>query len=277
MSAWRWLVLVSLTVLLVVWLATGSPSFQDCVSQHQKADTEEAFKKIISDLLVYRGCVGPILHTNESGITALSTFVIAVFTAILGGFTVKLAGSTRIAADAARDSVRVAEKSLEAIEAPRLDVVDTKCRIFAQDIANRMYPGSAPPPEVDTFFFNTGRSTAIIQQIYQELFFVPAMVDSPRFSVMCEGKFGITVTTPNTKTLAFPCKFHRSLTAEEIEGVRSGSTFVYLLGEIIYDDLLDWRHQYNFFLRYYPAKSGSEEFFSAESVEHNTHTKKKKS
>src|SRR5664280_2084121 len=97
-----WALFWVLCVAFVIWLIGGSPSFQDCINQPQNKNAAQGLEEIVANLFIYRGCIGPFIHANESDITAVSTLFIAVFTAVLGIFTVRLARSTRIAANEAK-------------------------------------------------------------------------------------------------------------------------------------------------------------------------------
>ena len=204
----------------------------------------------------------------------ITDVAIAIFTGLLVLSTVGLFWATNKTANAAKDSADISRIALETIEAPHIEVVDHEIRIFPQAAHDRMYPGSAPPPEIDLFFFNTGRSTAVIQSIRREMFVVSGMdrLRQPVFTEMSGHSNGRTVTAANTKTLAFTCRFDRSLTAEELEGIRTGDLTVFVLGEMIYDDRLDWQHTYNFLLAYVHASKS----MAAVGTGANKHTKIKK-
>jgi hypothetical protein len=200
-------------------------------------------------------------------------FWIAFSTVIIAAFTVALVFSTIGLWVATNRAAATAEKALLSLEGPMLFLVDVKDRIFPQAAADRLYPGSAPPPEVDFFLFNTGRSTAIVQRIKSELMLLESDPPDPDFTDKVQRRSGVTVIAANVKTLPLTCKFHRSLTADELERLRAGSLSLYLMGAVTYGDTLGYRNNYVFFSKFIPAISSECKFVA---FGHKNHHHKEK-
>jgi hypothetical protein len=225
--------------------------------------------------------IGAFIKKHPHEITAAATLAIAAFTFTLWWTTWNLWKSSdeqikvaRTAAEAAKKSADTAEFALVALEGPFLFVVDVRDRIFPAPMADRMYPGSAAPPEVDIYLFNTGRSTAVIQEIRYEITLHERDPVAPVFTDKVITRGGVTVTAVNVKTLPLTVKFWRSLTAPELAAIRAKTLHVYVQGEITYSDTLGYENVYYFFTKFHPDIAGDCKFSAV--GPHNYHTKKKR-
>jgi hypothetical protein len=232
MKTVRWGLFGVLCFLFLYWLVMGSPSFENCISQGQTADTEEALQKIITNLLLYRGCVGPFLYANETTITALSTAVIAIFTAILGGFTVVLAGATRTAATAAKKASETAERALVAVERP----------ILVVSILEKFY-AVAVKPKFSINIENAGRQVANTNGITVSLVIqkdsnfpsataIDAVDGSTCTTIPVVGQFVIKPAA----SISISCQRQGPITADQVDGITNGTLYAFFTVGIIYND-----------------------------------------
>jgi hypothetical protein len=173
-------------------------------------------------------------------------------------------------ADAAQKSAETAENALIMLEGPNMFMVDAQDRILPEAVSQE----NAPAPEADIFFFNTGRSTAIIQSARHELMLYVTEPANPDFSQFASVRSGPIVTPPNTKTSNFPCKYHRALMKEEAEKIRNKILSVYLLGELVYDDNLGFRTTYTFFSKFHPDRTGDLKFIPLKPSHNRQHKEK---
>jgi hypothetical protein len=89
--------LVVLLIGAIGWAVGGSKSFQACIeSESQRANqTKDQGSSVLSVPIIYRDCLGHFVTENDPAITAISTFVIAIFTLVLAGITDRQARLTK--------------------------------------------------------------------------------------------------------------------------------------------------------------------------------------
>lgn len=258
MSKPRWAILIMLGILLVLWFVAGSPSFESCVSPQQNSDAQDALQKIISNLLIYRRCIGPFLHTNEGGITALSTVIIAIFTGILGGFTISLAKATKIAADAAAD----AAKAAVATDRARFYVVIKKHNISALIKWLNHYPSSETmplnfEPKIEYTFKNYGKTPGIILEVSHGIASNVGVPDGPVYSVsghMFSERMIAADAETETVTCDAPIMFQ---TIGDGLPITQGRCHVWFWGRVDYRDVFGQPQVHRFLMRYVRMGSGS--------------------
>jgi hypothetical protein len=90
-SAW---ICGAAAVVAIVWIVESSQSFQSCIKDAQYEKGEQSLQKILTDLSILirwqKDCLGVFIDQNDGTITALATFLIALFTLTLWQSTNKL-------------------------------------------------------------------------------------------------------------------------------------------------------------------------------------------
>ncbi len=257
MSKTKWSLLIFVGMILLIWLVVGSPSFESCVNDQQNTDAKDAFQKIVSNLLIYRRCIGPFLHTNEGGITALSTVVIAIFTAILGAFTVSLAKATKIAADAAKESADAAVS----VEGALL-LIRPKFHTY-WEVAGKfgaLYPNS---PDMGHFshqvtaefdFRNYGKTAAIILDASVRLHFgesEPSSIYTPKNLLELPNE---TVLISGANTQEFSISMDSFLDMRDAIAINAGEKSIWLVGYTIYADIFNRTCEGQFLFKFNPRQ-----------------------
>lgn len=238
---------------------------EEAQQRSERGALERKLLELTNDLAAYA-----LALFSATGVLLFATLGLLISAFKQSGVMKKSLSVARTSADAAQKSAATAENALTMLERPTMFVVDVQDRILFEAAS----PGNAPAPEADIFFFNTGRSNAIVQSARHELMLYVTEPADPAFSQFASVRNGTIVVPPNAKTSSFPCKYHRGLMKEEIEKIRSKVLSVYLLGELIYDDNLGFRTTYTFFSKFHPDTTGDLKFIPLK-PSHNRHQKEK--
>lgn len=238
---------------------------EEAQQRSERGALERKLLELTNDLAAYA-----LALFAATGILVFATLGLLIAAFKQSGNMKKSLAVAATSAEAAQKSAATAEDALTMLERPTIFVVDVQDRILPEAAS----PGNVPAPEVDIFFFNTGRSTAIIQSARHELMLYVTEPADPAFSQFASVRNGTIVIPPNAKTLNFPCKYHRGLMKEEIEKIRNKILSVYLLGELVYDDNLGFRTTYTFFAKFHPDMTGDFKFIPLK-PSYNRHQKEK--
>lgn len=96
-SYWA-LILLLIFIAGVWWAIDASDTFQQCISSKQSQANDKTSYEGIAVFAapgIYRDCLGSFVVSQNPAITALSTFIIAVFTIVLAGVTNRQARLTK--------------------------------------------------------------------------------------------------------------------------------------------------------------------------------------
>jgi hypothetical protein len=238
---------------------------EEAQQRSERGALERKLLELTNDLAAYA-----LALFAATGVLLFATLGLLIAAFKQSGNMKKSLAVARTSADAAQKSAATAENALTMLERPTMFVVDVQDRILPEAVSS----GNALAPEADIFFFNTGRSNAIVQSARHELMLYVTEPADPAFSQFASVRNGTIVIPPNARTPSFLCKYHRGLVKEEIEKIRNKILSVYLLGELVYDDNLGFRTTYTFFAKFHPGLAGDSKFIPLK-PSHNRHQKEK--
>jgi hypothetical protein len=198
-------------------------------------------------------------HASPNAVTAFAAILIAVFAWSLWRSSEKMWRLTHVAANAARQS---ADALVVAEQAQLLAVfgVSNIPHVLSELGKHERSTGDVVPPEeevttpkervyVQYAFKNYGRTPAILKEISHELRLWNRLPEELRYSPIPAMPKELAVVA-GASTEALQCTLMVPLTVEAATSIRTGDSFLWLYGHVVYEDAFGRQREHRFLYRY---------------------------
>jgi len=191
-------------------------------------------------------------HADAHAVTAFAAILIAIFTWTLWRSSEKMWSVTRVAANAAKQSA----DALVAAEQAQLLTIFEASNIphVLSELGRHDHPASAGVTtgervSVRYVFKNYGKSPAILKEISHDLQHWNDLPDELRYFPIPEMPKERAVMAGGS-TESFQCIVMAPLTAGAATSIRTGDSFLWLYGHVVYDDAFGREREHRFLYRY---------------------------
>jgi hypothetical protein len=221
-------ILIALAILLIGLAAQESPSFQQCVAEHEAKGRGTNQKKLVARAPIVFRCAGVFLDNNAVLISAFATAVIA-------WFTINLVNATKTQAGLTRESIDLSREQIVALHRPKMRIRNIVVRP-----SNNFFSTPFAPNELvhgQFYMANVGGTVAHIKEALYEVFStnLPLPMERPY-----EGKNGLSfqdLTIAAGSSSPLPFASDRPLSQDESHGIlTNGSWQIYVMGWVEYED-----------------------------------------